>query len=74
MSYTTKEVHWLLWPVWALWRLVAIIFEMTGRLVAMVLGLVFILVGALLCVTIIGAIVGVPLVVIGAMLLLRGMF
>ena len=74
MSYTTKGIHWILWPVWALWKLVATIFELTGRFVAMVLGLVFLVVGGLLCLTIVGAIVGIPLMVIGAMLIVRGMF
>ena len=74
MSYRTEKVHWLVWPIWALWRLVAIIIEMVGRFVAMLLGLVFLVVGGLLCLTLVGAIVGIPLMVVGAMLLIRGMF
>ena len=50
------------------------IVALTGRLVAVILGLVFLIVGAVLCVTIIGAIVGVPFIVFGFMLIIRGLF
>ena len=74
---TTQRKHhvpWYLWPFAALWKLLAVIVEMTGRFVAMVLGIVFIVVGVLVSLTIIGAIVGVPLAIIGLLLLLRGIF
>jgi hypothetical protein len=74
---TTQTKHhtpWFLWPFVALWRLLAVIVEMTGRFVAMVLGIVFIVVGVIVSLTIIGAIVGVPLAVIGLLLFLRGLF
>jgi hypothetical protein len=73
---TTQERHipWYLWPFAAIWKLLAVIVEMTGRFVAMVLGIVLMLVGALISLTIIGAIVGIPLAVIGLLLLLRGIF
>ncbi len=69
-----REIPWYLWPFYALWMLVAGIVEFTGRFVAMVLGLVLILVGLLVSLTIIGAIVGIPLAIIGLLLLLRGIF
>jgi hypothetical protein len=74
---TTQSKHhvpWYLWPFVAVWRLLAIIVEMTGRLVAMVLGIVLIIVGVIVSLTIIGAIVGIPLAIIGLLLLLRGIF
>ena len=71
---TKSHIPWYLWPFAALWKLLAVIVEMTGRFVAMVLGIVFIVVGILVSLTIIGAIVGIPLVVIGLLLLLRGIF
>lgn len=73
---TTQKQHipWVLWPFVAIWKLLAIIVEMTGRFVAMVLGIVLILVGVLVSLTIVGAIVGVPLAIIGLLILLRGMF
>jgi len=74
---TTQTKHhtpWVLWPFVAIWRLLAIIVEMTGRFVAMVLGIVFIIVGVIVSLTIIGAIVGVPLAIIGLLIFLRGLF
>ena len=75
MTTQTKQyIPWYLWPFTAIWKLLAVIVEMTGRFVAMVLGLVLILVGFIVSLTIIGAIVGVPLAIIGLLLLLRGIF
>ncbi len=70
----TKKTPWYLWPFVALWKLVIGIVALTGRLVAVILGLVFLIVGVVLCVTIIGAIVGVPFLVFGFMLIIRGLF
>jgi hypothetical protein len=69
-----SHVPWYLWPFVALWKLLAVIVELTGRFVAMVLGIVFIIVGTLVSLTVIGAIVGIPLAIIGLLLLLRGIF
>lgn len=69
-----SRIPWFLWPFVALWKLLAVIVELTGRFVAMVLGIVFIIVGTIISLTIIGAIVGAPLAVIGLLLLLRGIF
>jgi hypothetical protein len=76
MTTNTKNnsTPWFLWPFVAIWRLLAVIVEMTGRFVAMVLGIVFIVVGVIVSLTIIGAIVGVPLAIIGLLLFLRGLF
>ena len=71
---TKSHTPWFLWPFVALWKLLAVIVEMTGRFVAMVLGLVFIVVGIIVSLTLIGAIIGIPLAIIGLLLLLRGIF
>jgi hypothetical protein len=73
---TTQKQHipWYLWPFAALWKLLAVIVEMTGRFVAMVLGIVLLIVGIIISLTVIGAIVGVPLAIIGILLFFRGMF
>ena len=73
-THTEHHNRWYLWPFTALWRLLAVIIEMTGRFVAMVIGLLLILVGVLVSLTIVGAIIGVPLAIVGLLLLLRGMF
>ena len=69
-----QHIPWYLWPFAALWKLLAVIVELTGRFVAMVLGIVFIIVGVIVSLTIIGAIVGVPLAIVGFLLFLRGAF
>ena len=68
------HTRWALWPFRALWTLIATIVEMTGRLVAMILGSVFILVGLVVSLTIVGAVIGIPLAIIGFLLVLRGIF
>ena len=73
----TREHHsvpWYLWPLTAIWRLLATIVGLTGRFVAMVLGLVFMIVGVLVSLTVIGAIVGIPMAIIGLLLFVRGIF
>ena len=69
-----KHVPWYLWPFWAIWRLVEIILQLTGRVLAVVLGLVLMVAGALVSLTVIGAIIGVPLFIIGLLLVFRGLF
>jgi hypothetical protein len=76
VEMTTHEKHipWYLWPFAAIWKLLAVIVEMTGRLVAMILGIVLMLVGGLVSLTVIGAIIGIPLAIIGLLLFLKGIF
>ncbi len=63
-----------LWPFHALWRLLTYILGVTGRVLAAVIGLVLMMVGLLVSVTVVGAPVGIPLVVLGFLLLLRSVF
>jgi hypothetical protein len=74
VSTHAKSIHWALWPLVALWKLLATIVELTGRFVAMVIGLLLILAGALVSLTIVGAIVGIPLMIVGGMLVIKGIF
>jgi hypothetical protein len=74
MSQKEDRTPWFLWPFVAIWKLVAGIIELTGRLVAAILGLVLMIVGVILTVTIIGAIVGIPLIIFGFLLIIRGFF
>jgi hypothetical protein len=74
---TTDARHhtpWYLWPFVAIWKLLATIVEMTGRLLAMILGIVLMLVGVLISLTVIGAIIGIPLAIVGFLLFVRGIF
>lgn len=74
MTTHKRHIPWYLWPFAAIWKLLAVIVELTGRLVAMILGIVLMIVGGLVSLTIVGAIVGVPLAIIGLLLFLKGIF
>lgn len=74
VSTEPKRTPWILWPFVALWRLVTGILELTGRLLAIVIGIVLIIVGVIASLTVLGAIIGVPLALFGFLLLLRGLF
>jgi hypothetical protein len=69
-----NKVPWYLWPFWAIWKLVVGIVAGTGRLVAVILGLVFLIVGVVLTATVVGAIVGIPFIIFGLLLMVRGLF
>lgn len=74
ISQGKREIPWYLWPFAAIWKLLAVIVEMTGRLLAMILGIVLMIVGVIVTLTIVGAIVGIPLAIVGFLLFLRGIF
>jgi hypothetical protein len=69
-----SNAPWYLWPVVALWRLVAVVIGLTGRLVAVLLGVVLFVGGGLLTLTVVGAIAGIPLMFVGGLLIVRGIF
>ena len=74
MYVDLKKTPWLLWPFAALWNLLAVILTLTGRLLAALLGMAFIIVGLILTVTFIAAPVGIPLALFGFLLMLRSLF
>ena len=69
-----KPVPWYLWPFWAIWQLVTGILKLTGRLVAVIFGLVLMVGGVVVSLTVIGLIIGVPLFLVGLLLVFRGLF
>jgi hypothetical protein len=64
----------LLWPFEVLWRLVVFVFELTGRLIAITLGVVLMILGVVVSLTVIGAVVGIPMILFGLLLVVRGFF
>ena len=72
----TKErpIPWFLWPFYALWRLLTFILNATGSLVLAVLGIVLMVVGLVITLTVVGAPIGIPLAILGFLLLLRALF
>lgn len=73
-SMTANQVPWYLWPFYATWRLLTWIVRLTGRLIAVILGFALIIIGAVLCITVILLPVGVPMIAFGFLLTLRGLF
>lgn len=69
-----NRVPLLLWPFAAVWDLLAIFLGLTGRLVAGILGLVLMIIGAILTITVVGAVVGIPVIIVGFLLVLRSLF
>lgn len=74
MAVNLSKVPWFLVPFALVWNLVAWIVNLTGRLIAVILGLVFLIVGGLLTITVIGAILGIPMIVFGLLLVIRGLW
>ena len=74
MTEESKRTPWFLWPFVAIWDLITWILQLTGRMVAAILGLVFMIVGAILTITVIGAVVGIPLIIFGFALMVRSIF
>ncbi len=70
----SKSVSWIFWPFVAVWRLVTFILEMTSRLMAILLGVLLMAWGVLISLTVLGAVVGIPLALFGLLLVLRGLF
>jgi len=64
----------LFWPFSAFWKLVGSIMNLTGRLIAVILGFSFLIMGIILSFSIIGAIIGIPLVILGFTMIIRGFF
>ena len=69
-----KRTPWFLWPFYAFWRFLTFVLSATGRLVLAVLGIVLMVVGLLITLTVVGAPIGIPLAILGFLLLLRAFF
>ena len=73
-EHPERGVPWYLWPFHALWRLLSFVLAATGRLLCGVLGIVLMIAGSVLALSVIGAPLGVPLVLLGFLLLVRALF
>lgn len=69
-----KRVPWFLWPFVMVWDLLAMVLNVTGRLLAAVLGVALMVIGIVLIVTIVGAPLGIPFVILGLLLMIRSIF
>ena len=69
-----KRTPWFLWPFKAIWDLLTFILKLTGRLIAAILGLVLMIVGAILTITLFAAPIGIPVIIFGFLILIRSIF
>ncbi len=74
MKYKIKRPTCLLWPFAAIWRLIDFGLNMTKRLIAIVLGFILIMAGVAISFTIIGLIIGIPLILFCFLLLIKGIY
>lgn len=71
---STGQVPWILWPFYAIWRILTLILNLTGRILCAVLGLVLMTAGVAVSLSIVGAVVGIPMASFGFLLLVRALF
>jgi hypothetical protein len=69
-----KRVPWFLWPFVAVWELLAMVLNITGRLLGILLAVGLMALGIAVTMTIVGAPLGIPLVILGFLLMIRSIF
>jgi len=74
MNNNAQNTPWLIWPFKALIDLIEGIIKLTGRLVAAAIGVAIMIVGVVLTALVITAPFGIPMIVIGFLLMVRGIF
>lgn len=66
---------WLLfWPIILAWKLIGIIFMLTGKLITVAIGLVILIIGFILCLTVIAIPLGVAMIIFAILLMIKGIF
>ncbi len=55
-------------------KLLALPFKLAGRLGLLIIGFVLMIVGVIISLTVVGAVVGVPMIIIGLILAIRAVF
>jgi len=71
---TRQKSPWFLWPFILVWDLLALVLNLIGRVLAGILGLALMILGITLIITINGAPVGIPLSILGFLLMIRSIF
>ncbi len=74
LSQRGKRVPIFLYPFVGMWRFFAKMVRLMGRAMAAILGLLIMILGVVLTVTLVGAVVGLPLVIFGFLLIVRALF
>ena len=69
-----RRIPLVLWPIVLLWRLATAVVKLIGILSALAVGAILMGIGWLLISTLAGAIIGVPLFVVGLLLVIRALY
>ena len=69
-----KTVPWFMWPFAAIWNLLALILNITGRVLAGILGVVLMIIGIAITMTVVAAPIGIPIAIFGLLLAIRSVF
>ena len=69
-----NHVPWILWPFYAIWKLLTLILSITGRIICALLGMAMMVAGVAISMSVIGAIIGIPLASFGFLLAIRTLF
>ena len=64
----------LLFPLRAVWRLIGFAFSLTGRLIGVIIGILLMAVGLAMAATFFLAILGIPLAILGLLLVIKSLF
>ena len=64
----------LLWPIRAPFRLVRLLLKTAGRVALLMFGFMLVMAGVIISFTIVGACIGIPLLLLGVALILRALF
>ena len=68
---TKNKEPWFLWPFVAVWNLLALVLNITGRVLAGILGVILMILGIALTMTVAGVPIGIPFAVVGLLLIIR---
>ena len=71
---TESQVPWILWPFYAIWKLLTFILNSCGRILCAIFGLLLMVTGVAVSLSIVGAIIGIPLASFGFLLTVRALF
>ncbi len=71
---TRNSVPILLWPLYAIWRLLSFVLNLIGRVICALLGIVVMVSGVAIALSVVGAPAGIPLAALGFLLLIRALF
>ncbi|MGA7160733.1 MAG: hypothetical protein WBZ48_07005 [Bacteroidota bacterium] len=74
MENQRKRTPILLLPFVFVWAVFSFFMKLTGRVVAGICGLIFMIIGVALTVTLVAAPIGIPLAIFGFLLMLRSIF